>query len=352
MTRSSTGLSTRLLQAWQHRGLVAWALWPLSRVLGALVVLRRMAYRHGWLASHRVPAVVIVVGNVVAGGAGKTPTVLALVQWLRQRGLAVGVVSRGHGRQTDDCREVTASSEAHEVGDEPLLIQRRSGAPVFVARQRALAAQALLQRHPTTQVIVCDDGLQHLALQRDIELCVFDDRGIGNGFLQPAGPLREPWPRTVDLVLHTGEHPAFAGYRAHRQLASVAHNGHGVSTSVASLRQRSWHAMAGIAHPERFFSMLRDLGLHVQKTTALPDHHDFRDGAPPNPAGLDLICTEKDAYKLWAIQPDAWAVALQFEPEPAFWNDLQQRLDAALSSKPSLRTTPEQTPSPHGQQTS
>lgn len=339
MTRSSTGLSTRLLQAWQHRGPVAWALWPVSLVLGALVALRRSGYRRGWLASQRVPAVVIVVGNVVAGGAGKTPTVLALVQWLRQRGLAVGVVSRGHGRQTDDCREVTASSQAHEVGDEPLLIQRRSGAPVFVARQRAQAAQALLSQHPATQVIVCDDGLQHLALQRDIELCVFDDRGVGNGFLQPAGPLREPWPRPVDLVLHTGEHPAFAGYRAHRQLASVAHNGRGETCPVEVLRQRAWHAMAGIAHPERFFGMLQDLGFDVQQTTALPDHHDFRHGVPPSAAGLGLICTEKDAHKLWAIQPDAWALPLQFEPEPAFWVDLQQRLEAALSSRPSFRTS-------------
>jgi len=138
----------RLLQAWQQRGPLAWALWPVSLLLEALVACRRSAYRRGWLTSHRVPAVVIVVGNVVAGGAGKTPTVLALVAWLQQRGLKVGVVSRGHGRQTDDCRAVTTTSQAHEVGDEPLLIQRRSGAPVFVARQRVQAAQALLHAHP------------------------------------------------------------------------------------------------------------------------------------------------------------------------------------------------------------
>ncbi|RUP25737.1 MAG: tetraacyldisaccharide 4'-kinase [Curvibacter sp.] len=339
MTRSGMGLSTRLLQAWQRRGPLAWALWPVSLVLGALVALRRIGYRQGWFASHRVPAVVIVVGNVVAGGAGKTPTVLALVQWLQQRGLSVGVISRGHGRQTHDCREVTADSQAHEVGDEPLLIQRRSGVAVFVARQRVLAAQALLSRHPDTEVIVCDDGLQHLALQRDIELCVFDDRGVGNGFLQPAGPLREPWPRPVDLVLHTGDHPAFAGYRAHRQLALVAHNGHGETCALDALRARSWHALAGIAHPERFFEMLRGLGLDVQQTTALPDHHDFRVGLPHRPAGLGLICTEKDAHKLWALHPEAWALPLLFEPEPAFWADLRQRLDAALSSRPSLRTS-------------
>jgi len=339
MTRSSAGLSRRLLQAWQQRGLLAWLLWPLSMVLRGLVAVRRIGYQRGWLASHRVNAVVIVVGNVVAGGAGKTPTVLALVSWLQQRGFAVGVVSRGHGRETDDCLEVTSTRQAHEVGDEPLLIQRRTGAPVFVARQRVEAARALLGQYPATQVIVCDDGLQHLALQRDIELCVFDDRGIGNGFLQPAGPLREPWPRPVDLILHTGEHPAFAGYRAHRQLAGVACNGHGATRSVELLRQQTWHAVAGIAHPERFFSMLQALGIQVQQATALPDHHDFRQGLPPTQPGLAILCTEKDAHKLWAIQPDAWALALQFEPEPAFWADLQRRLEAALSSRPSFRTS-------------
>ncbi|MDD0837178.1 tetraacyldisaccharide 4'-kinase [Curvibacter sp. HBC61] len=340
-----------LLRQWQRRGWVPRLLWPVSAVLGGLVALRRGLYRRGWLRSERVPAVVLVVGNVVAGGAGKTPTVLAVVERLRQQGLAVGVVSRGHGRHTRDCREVQAHSLATEVGDEPLLIQRRTGAPVFVARRRAEAARALLAAYPATRVIVCDDGLQHLALQRDIELCVFDDRGVGNGWLQPAGPLREAWPRPVDLVLHTGEQPAFAGYRAQRRLAAQAVNRLGEQRPLASLRGHPLHALAGIAQPNRFFDMLRAAGLPLARCTALPDHHDFGQGLPPAGAPEELwLCTEKDAHKLWPHWPQAWAVPLVFEPEPAFWADLQPRLAAALSSLPPAPPSP--SPTPHGQQTS
>lgn len=340
-----------LLRQWQRRGPWAALLWPLSALLGGLVAWRRWLYRQGWLRSERVPAVVLVVGNVVAGGAGKTPTVLALVEHLRRQGLAVGVVSRGHGRRTVDCREVRHDSLATEVGDEPLLIQRRTGAPVFVARRRVEAAQALLAAYPETRVIVCDDGLQHLALQRDIELCVFDDRGAGNGWLQPAGPLREPWPRPVDLVLHTGDQPAFGGYRAQRRLASHAVNRLGEQRPLTSLLGHPLHALAGISQPQRFFDMLRAAGLPLARCTALPDHHDFGQGLPPaGPADELWLCTEKDAHKLWPHWPQAWAVPLLFEPEPSFWADLQHRLDAALSSRPPASPSP--SPIPHGQQTS
>ena len=149
----------------------------------------------------RADVPVIVVGNVSAGGAGKTPVTLALLEHLRARGWHPGVVSRGYGRRTTDCREVRSDSLALDVGDEPLLIARRAQVPVFVARQRMQAVQALRQAHPRINLIVCDDGLQHLALARDVEICVFNDEGVGNGWLLPAGPLREPWPRRVDCVL-------------------------------------------------------------------------------------------------------------------------------------------------------
>jgi len=217
--RSTTGNSgaasapaSRLQRAWLHRGPLAWLLWPLSLLYAALFSLRRWFYGIGWLKAYRVRVPVIVVGNVIAGGAGKTPVVMAVVRHLQARGLSVGVVSRGYGRRTDDCREVLDESDPQDVGDEPALIRRATGAPVFVARRRVEAARALLARHPATQVIVSDDGLQHLALARDVEICVFDDRGVGNGWRLPAGPLREQWPRPCDLVLHSGEHPAFEGF--------------------------------------------------------------------------------------------------------------------------------------------
>jgi tetraacyldisaccharide 4'-kinase len=317
-----------LQQAWTGRGALAWLLWPLSVVFGALAALRRALYRLGMLRTERIGVPVIVVGNVIAGGSGKTPVVMAVVRHLRERGIRAGVVSRGYGRATDDCREVHEDSDPREVGDEPALIRRATGAPVFVARRRAQAARALLARHPDTRCIVSDDGLQHLALARDIEICVFDDRGTGNGWLLPAGPLREPWPRRCDLVLHTGARPAFEGFTARRSLAGHALRRDGTSIPLADLAGRALVAVAAIARPEAFFQMLRERGLAPQQCIALPDHDDFAGWRPPPGEGHALLCTEKDALKLWRHAPDALAVPLLFEPEPAFF----RALDAKLSS--------------------
>lgn len=324
-----------LLQAWSRRGVACWLLWPLSLVFQLLSVLRRWLYRIGTFKSKRVGVPVIVVGNVVAGGAGKTPVVMALVRHLQQRGLNPGVVSRGHGRTTQDgqdCREVLADSPVRQVGDEPALIQRATGAPVFVARKRTEAATALLQRYPQTRVIVCDDGLQHYALQRDIEICVFDDRGVGNGLLHPAGPLREAWPRPADLVLHTGAHPAFAGYTATRSLSLHARRADGSRCALADLRGQPLTALAAIAQPEAFFEMLRALGLQLAQTLALPDHYDFDHFSRAKDQNDPLICTEKDAVKLWPRHPEAWAVPLVVTLQPEFVAALDALLDAKLSS--------------------
>ncbi|MEI8325423.1 MAG: tetraacyldisaccharide 4'-kinase, partial [Betaproteobacteria bacterium] len=211
-----------LHRVWARRGWVAWLLVPLSLAYRTLLALRRTLYRLGLLEAASVPVPVIVVGNVIAGGAGKTPVVMALVQYLQQRGLHPGVVSRGYGRSLTGCREVLPQSLMHEVGDEALLIQHRCHVPVFVAERRIQAAQALLERHPRTDVLLCDDGLQHLALHRDIDICVFDQRGLGNGWVLPAGPLREPWPRAVDLVLHPPTTTEPSGYTDQRELAAYA----------------------------------------------------------------------------------------------------------------------------------
>ncbi|HSV54455.1 MAG TPA: tetraacyldisaccharide 4'-kinase [Burkholderiaceae bacterium] len=331
-----------LVQAWGQRGAIAWLLWPISLVFSLLSSLRRLLYRAGILKSERVAVPVVVVGNVVAGGAGKTPVVMALVRHLQQRGLSPGVVSRGHGRSTDDgqdCREVLAESPAAQVGDEPALIKRATGAPVFVARKRADAATALLQRHPQTRVILCDDGLQHYAMKRDIEVCVFDDRGVGNGLLLPAGPLREAWPRPVDLVLHTGRHPAFAGYTAQRSLSAHAQRADGSRCALAALRGQPVTALAAIARPEAFFDMLRAQGLQLAQALALPDHYDFDSFSRPAGQAYPLVCTEKDAVKLWPRHPEAWAVALDVTLQSEFVAALDALLDAKLSS-------------PHGHQTS
>ncbi|MDB5943966.1 MAG: lpxK [Ramlibacter sp.] len=321
-----------LQSAWLRRGALAWLLWPLSLFYRMLVALRRGLYRSGRLKSRRLPVPVIVVGNVVAGGGGKTPVLLALLEHLRSRGLRAGVISRGYGRSSRGCLEVTATSQPEEVGDEPLLIQRAAGVPVVVASRRAEAAAALLAAHPEVRVIVCDDGLQHLALQRDIELCVFDARGVGNGFVLPAGPLREPWPRPVDFVLAPAQFAAASeGFGVERELAPLVCNSKGERVPLSSLRGRPLLAVAGIANPPAFFSMLREQGLALECTFALPDHYDFGAPLPLDPASA-VVCTEKDAVKLWRSRPDAWAVPLVVRIDAAFWPAFDRRLDAKLSS--------------------
>lgn len=318
----------QLQRAWLDRGAVARLLWPLSRLFGLLAALRRALYRAGWLRTERASVPVVVVGNVVAGGAGKTPVVMAIVEHLRARGVRAGVISRGHGRRTTDCREVHDDSDPRDVGDEPALVHRSTRAPVFVAARRIDAAHALTAAYPDVRVIVSDDGLQHLAMARDVEICVFDDRGIGNGWLLPAGPLREPWPRACDLVLHTGARPAFAGFTARRSLADSAVSADGATVPLAQLAGRPLIAVAGIAKPDAFFQMLRDKGLAPTRCIALPDHHAFDDWARVAAGEATVLCTEKDALKLWRRQPDALAVPLRFEPAPAFL----AALDAKLSS--------------------
>jgi tetraacyldisaccharide 4'-kinase len=320
-----------LQRAWLRRGPLAWLLLPLSVVYAALAALHRALYRTGLLRRAQLPVPVIVVGNVVAGGAGKTPVVLALLEHLRARGIAAGVVSRGYGRRGSQCAEVALTDDAAHAGDEPLLIRRKSGAPVFVAARRGDAGRALLRAHPATRVIVSDDGMQHHALARDIEICVFDTRGTGNGWLLPAGPLREPWPRRTDLVLRTGDTPGVAGHRLERALADRAVRADGREIALSELRNAPVHAVAGIANPEAFFQMLRDAGLTLAATQALPDHHAFSAG-DALPAGSTLVCTEKDAVKLWRLRPDAWAVPLQVRMPAGFWSDFDRLLEAKLSS--------------------
>ena len=317
----------RLTRAWLHRGALARLLWPVSVVMMILVRLRQGLFMSGLLASHRVDVPVLVVGNVVAGGAGKTPTVIALVQHLQARGYKPGVISRGYGRTSKHVQAVQANSSATEVGDEPLLIQRRTGAPVWVGQDRVAVAQRLLAQHPEVNLLVCDDGLQHLALKRDIEVCVFDNRGVGNGWLLPAGPLREPWPRAVDLVLHTGSQPAFEGVNCFHGQRSL---GQAVQADGSRLPLSSISgpvlALAGIAQPTAFFEMLRAQGLNPTRTLALADHINFDSVNMNEFKGYTVVCTEKDAVKLWPKLPQAWAVPLQFTPEPAFFNALDRML--------------------------
>lgn len=318
-------LHQQLPRVWLRRGPLACLLWPVALVYGALLMLRLSMLRHLGPAAQRLPVPVLVVGNVVTGGAGKTPLTMAVVLHLQSRGWHPGVISKGHGRLTRDTRAVSLDSLTTEVGDEPLLIHQKTGVPVWVAAKRADAGRALLQQHPGVDILVCDDGLQHRALARDLDICVMDERGVGNGWLLPAGPLREPWPQKVDLVLHTGVNGLKGGFQAHRQLASYGVDAQGQQVALTRLASQNVDAVAGLARPEAFFDMLRDAGLSLHQTIPLPDHFDFAHW-PKTPWPRTLLCTEKDAVKLWQHHARALAVPLLLTPEPAFWQALDQRM--------------------------
>lgn len=333
LARSRPSAGPGWARIWSGRGPLAVLLWPLSQLYRAMTTLHRAPWRLGWRQPVRAPVPVVVVGNVVAGGAGKTPVVLALVEHLRARGWQPGVISRGHGRRGGGVIEVMPDSAPAQCGDEPLLIRRRAGVPVVVARARPAAARALCAAHPACDILVSDDGLQHAALARDLELCVFDTRGIGNGWLLPAGPLREPWPRHADLVLRP-EGVAIAGHTVTRRLAALAVRADGSTRLLRDLGQDQAGgcvAVAAIARPEAFFAMLEASGVPLARRLAFPDHYAF-DSLPGSlEAPHTLICTEKDAVKLWRHAPHAWAVRLEVTIAPEFWDALDARL-APLSS--------------------
>lgn len=351
-----SALEHTLRRLWLRRSAGAWLLAPLALLVSAITATRRQLYRWGLLRVERLEATVIVVGNAVVGGAGKTPTVIALVAHLRSQGHAVGVISRGHGRAHVagvHALEVMPDADPQHVGDEPLLIRQRCDVPVFVGSTRAQAGRALLAQYLDTKIVVCDDGLQHYALYRDVDICVWDDRGWGNGWTLPAGPLREPWPhRAVSacgqsastlLTLHTGRTPRFAGFRATRRLGTSAYNRSGQRMLLSTLAQQRtlpWLALAGIAQPQAFFDMLQAQGFPIAQTLALPDHFGFADGQLEG-LKLDqyqLVCTEKDAHKLWRLAPYAWAVTLEQNAEPAFWQALDQQVNAHTAQKARAKT--------------
>lgn len=309
-------------------------LWPLSLVYRAL----RRIHKATLAPAPRLPVPVLVVGNLIVGGAGKTPTVIALVQLLKAHGCRPGVISRGYGRRSQGVQAVGDGSPAAIVGDEPLLIHRRTGVPCWVGRDRPAAGQALLAAHPEVDLLVCDDGLQHRRLQRDVELIVFDERGAGNGLLLPAGPLREDLPVALAencLLLYNAARPStpLPGELLQRRLGDAVPLQAWLNRSVegsmplSALRGRRLLAVAGIAAPERFFSALEAEGLTITRL-ALPDHHDF--AAPPWPAvEAEVIVTEKDAVKLRPAGPGesrVWVVGLDFTIPPASTRRLLQLL--------------------------
>jgi tetraacyldisaccharide 4'-kinase len=315
-----------LATSWQRPqpDLLARALQPLSWLYRGAAAVDRALVASGLRAREHAPLPLIVVGNLVAGGAGKTPTVIALLGQMRQRGYAPGVISRGYRRRDATLRLVEPTSAVDHVGDEPLLIHLRTRAPVAVAPRRIDAARALCQAHPELDLLIADDGLQHHALTRDAQVIVFDERGIGNGLLLPAGPLREPMPARIpdrSVVLYNAERAStpWPGSLVQRRLAGLVALGAWWRGEAA--RADNWSQMqgrrviacAGTAMPQRFFSMLQREGLEVEPI-GLHDHARF-DTLPWPADAADVVLTEKDAVK---IHPErvgstrVWVAPLDF----------------------------------------
>jgi len=328
---------------WLHRGAVALALLPFSWLFGLAVRLRRFAYRRGWLRRCRAPAFVLVVGNVNVGGSGKTPVVAALARALEARGIRCGIVSRGYGGSVRGAAEVPAEGDPVLYGDEPVLLARETGVPVVVGRARCAAVAELLRRHPDIRLVIADDGLQHLRLERDFELVVLDRDALGNGWLLPAGPLREPLSRlrTVDAVvahepqkvraLVPDEVPLHGLQLEPEALVSLTDSSRRLP--LAALSGRRVHAVAGIGRPERFFATLRALGAEVVPH-AFPDHHPYRaEDLDFGASGEWRIFTSKDAVKCRTYaRPHDWVLTVRARLDEALVERILERWNGHSSA--------------------
>ncbi|WP_423820910.1 tetraacyldisaccharide 4'-kinase [Salinisphaera sp. SPP-AMP-43] len=317
-------LSKSIQRRWYGRQPL-WPLVPLAVLFGGVVALRRVAYERGWLRSYRVSPPVLVVGNVTVGGSGKTPLTLAVIERAQQHGLRVGVVSRGYGGQAERYPlAVNGQTSAEAAGDEPVLIARRTGVPVVVAPDRVAAARALVERGDV-DLIVADDGLQHYRLVRDAEIVVADARrGNGNGWLLPAGPLREPAQRSerADLCCVHGQNADF--WLAPGQAVNLDDD---QRRPLAEFAGAPVHAVAGIGEPARFFDMLRAAGLTVIEH-AMADHHRYRAEDLAFESAGPVLMTEKDAVKCGGFdRDDLWMVPV----ETRLSSGCAARIDALLA---------------------
>jgi len=314
---------------------------PISWLFLIITAFRRFLYKCGFLKSHRLHVPVIVVGNINVGGAGKTPVVTWLAEQLKQAGYKPGVISRGYGSDLVGVASVSPTSNPNAVGDEPVLIAMRTACPVFVGARRVRAGLALLKAHPECDILISDDGLQHYALQRDVELVVVDGaNGFGNGALLPAGPLREPKSRlkTVDAVVSNGlatnlktlvTPPVIA-----MQLKATAFYNLIDRQSLAvpaDFTGKTITAIAGIGNPDRFFNQLSAMGLNF-KRKAYNDHYQYRAQDFESLETDVVIMTEKDAVKCTSFaQPNFWVLPVSAEIDAQLMAVILNKLDKLRS---------------------
>jgi tetraacyldisaccharide 4'-kinase len=338
-----TLLQLTLVDAWQRRGPIAWLLAPLSVLHYLGYCGRRALYALGVFRPARLDVPVVVIGNLYVGGTGKTPLTVELARALAVRGWRPGIVSRGYGALASPPRLVAADDRARDVGDEPLLMARLTQVPVAVARSRVAASRVLRAQHPECDVLIADDGLQHWQLARDMEIALLHYRGLGNGWMLPAGPLREPRSRLdrVDAIVCNDLAPPIAtptpryAMQSHLTVAfplAAPHQREALTGLADAQRLRGWRliAAAGIGMPDRFFGMLRAVGLQVDERP-LADHFDFATNPFADVRADRILITEKDAVKCVAndeLAADSrlWVVPLTSEVDPGLVDDVEQRL--------------------------
>ncbi len=321
-------------RAWHEGHPALWLLWPLTVLFSLITFLRRQLYRMGVLRAHDFPVPIVVVGNITVGGTGKTPLTLALIERLRAEGFKPGVVSRGYGGHGDYPLVVNEGVFAEQCGDEPLTLFRRTGVPLVVDPQRSRAVAHLLKRFDC-DVVLCDDGLQHYALARDIEIAVIDGaRGVGNGRLLPMGPLREPLSRlhSVQQVVINGEGFVWPS-AARMSLSAQAWQNLRQETHAAPVPGDPVHAVAGIGNPQRFFEQLQAQGFMVTGH-AFPDHHAYSARDLGFPDGSPVVMTEKDAVKCMALaEANWWYVPVRAVLPEDFYATLLHNLRAVRAQK-------------------
>lgn len=339
-------MSTTTTYRWIHRVWYedagwGWVLLPLSALYWLVIVIRRYLYDRGVLRTHQAAVPVIVVGNITAGGTGKTPTVVWLVEQLRKRGFSPGVVSRGYGgSHSGTSMRVEPDSDTAVVGDEPVLLARRAHCPVVVDPDRVRASKMLVE--DGVDVIVTDDGLQHYRLGRDYEICVVDGkRGLGNRRLLPAGPLRER-PQRLDDVEQVLVNGRLAGdeyilTNAEQNAIAfdlVAHDAHRLNESLVRPLERfagtTVHAIAAIGNPQRFFDLLRSCDIQVIEHR-FPDHATIESGALDFGDNFEVLMTEKDAVKLGRTMKDKyWYVPVDVEMDSVDAAPLLEQIESRL----------------------
>ena len=331
-----TKLEFKLFNIWQHKQGPAKFLRPISWLYCAIVVCRRWLYLLNIKKTEKISAPVIVIGNLTVGGTGKTPLVTWLTNYLKEHGYKPGIISRGYGGKARHWpQQVRPDGDPFAVGDEAILISKRTSVPMAVGPERLVSGRELLHYHPTCNVIISDDGLQHYALYRDIEVAVIDGKlRFGNEYCLPAGALREPLKRlkNVDFIVANGDATQDEYVMRYRLTHACSLQNAKENQPLENFSGKQVHAVAGIGNPERFFNQLTELGLEVIPHP-FPDHYFYNETDLEFDDDKPVLMTEKDAVKCKRFaKPHHWYVPVTVEVQESFGKNILEKLKEVQSN--------------------